>query len=184
MQFTETYLAGSFVIDINLLKDTRGWFSRYFCKEEFAGIGHQKEWLQMNHSFTSKKGALRGMHMQLPPFSEIKMVRCVAGSIFDVIIDLRENSPTLLQWFGSELSAENYRMIYIPEGFAHGFQTLSENCELLYHHSANYRADSEKGFRFNDPVFDIKWPMPITEISEKDSSHLLINNDFKGFKII
>src|SRR6478752_4125211 len=135
MKFTETSLKGSYTIDLNLFKDERGWFARTYCKNEFETIGHAKEWVQLNHSFTKQKGAIRGMHYQLPPFSEIKMVRCIAGAVYDVIIDLRKDSETFLKWFGVELSAENKKMIYIPEGFAHGFQALTNDCELIYHHS-------------------------------------------------
>src|SRR5688572_15692356 len=126
MTFTPTELKGSFVIDLEPFIDDRGWFARFFCKREFESIGHTKEWVQLNHSMTIKKAALRGMHFQVPPFSEIKMVRCISGSVYDVIIDIRKDSDTFLKWFGVELSAENKRMIYIPEGFAHGFQCLTE----------------------------------------------------------
>src|SRR4051812_23417187 len=128
MIFTETTLPGSYTIELEPFTDERGWFARYFCKNEFMQIGHVKDWVQINHSTTYKKGALRGMHYQLPPFSEIKLVRCIAGAVFDVIIDLRKNSSTFLQWVGFELSAKNKRMIYIPQGFAHGFQCLTDHC--------------------------------------------------------
>ena len=121
MIFTETYLRGSYAVDLEPYSDNRGWFARYFCKNEFLKIGHNKEWVQMNHSFTNKAGTIRGMHFQLPPYREIKMVRCIRGKVFDVIIDIRPDSPTFKQWIGVELSAESFRMLYIPEGFAHGF---------------------------------------------------------------
>ena len=113
MDFKETILKGSFVIDLKPYEDERGWFARTFCKDEFAKIGHTKEWVQMNHSFTKQQGTIRGMHYQLPPFSETKLVRCIAGAVFDVIVDIRKNSPTFLQWVGIELSATNKKMIYI-----------------------------------------------------------------------
>ena len=138
MIFTETILKGSYVIELNAFTDERGWFARTYCKKEFNAIGHHDEWVQMNHSVTKNKGAIRGMHFQLPPFSEIKLVRCIAGTVYDVVVDLRKNSATFLQWFGVELSAQNKKMIYIPAGFAHGFQTLSNDCELIYHHSQFY----------------------------------------------
>lgn len=138
MIFTETLLKGSYIIELSAFTDDRGWFARTYCKNEFAAIGHTAEWVQMNHSFTKDKGAIRGMHYQLPPFSEIKMVRCIAGAVYDVIVDLRKDSPTFLQWYGTELSAANKKMLYIPEGFAHGFQTLQNDCELIYHHSQFY----------------------------------------------
>ncbi len=180
MIFLPTALAGSFIVELETFTDERGWFARYYCMEEFREIGHSKEWVQMNHSFSSKPGTIRGMHFQKEPFGEIKLVRCIAGSVFDVIIDLRKNSPTFLHWFGTELSAQNKRSLYIPEGFAHGFQCLSENCELLYHHTAFYKPGAEAGIRYDDPVVSINWPLPVSVISERDISHPLLPNDFKG----
>lgn len=167
-------------MELETFTDERGWFARYYCKEEFREIGHSKEWVQMNHSFSSKQGTIRGMHFQKEPFGEIKLVRCIAGTVFDVIIDLRKNSPTFLHWFGTELSAQNKRSLYIPEGFAHGFQCLSERCELLYHHSEVYQPDAEAGIRYDDPVVSISWPLPVSVISERDISHPLLSNEFKG----
>lgn len=180
MIFTETLLKGSFSIELNAFTDDRGWFARTYCKNEFAAIGHTAEWVQMNHSFTKDKGALRGMHYQLPPFSEIKMVRCIAGAVFDVIVDLRKDSPTFLHWYGTELSAANRKMLYIPEGFAHGFQTLQNDCELIYHHSQFYTPGAEGGIKFDDPKLNITWPLPVTNISERDSRHPLLDENFKG----
>lgn len=180
MIFNPAPLAGSFVIELAPFADERGWFGRYYCKREFEKIGHHKEWVQMNHSASHKKGTLRGMHFQLSPFREIKMVRCIAGSVFDVIIDLRKDSKTYLQWFGVELSAENKKALYIPEGFAHGFQCLTDNCELLYHHSEFYKPEAESGIRYDDPLINISWPLPVTVISTRDAGHPLLNNDFKG----
>ncbi|MEP6726881.1 MAG: dTDP-4-dehydrorhamnose 3,5-epimerase [Bacteroidota bacterium] len=180
MVFTETILKGSFTIELTPFTDNRGWFARTYCKDEFKRIGHTGEWVQMNHSFTSKAGALRGMHYQLPPFTEIKMVRCIAGAVYDVIIDLRKDSATFLQWFGTELSAKNKRMIYIPEGFAHGFQTLTDDCELIYHHTELYMPGAEAGVQYNDPRIGINWPLTPTEISERDKQHPLLNNNFTG----
>lgn len=180
MIFTPTKLSGSFTIELKPFIDNRGWFSRTFCKQTFEQIGHHSEWVQMNHSVTFKKGTVRGMHYQLPPFSEIKMVRCIVGAIYDVIVDIRANSPTYLQWFGTELSANNKKMMYIPEGFAHGFQTLTDDCELIYHHSNFYTPNSEGGLKFNDKSINIDWPLAVTEISERDNSHPLIGANFKG----
>ncbi len=180
MNFEPTSLAGSYVVELTAFTDERGWFARYFCKKEFEAVGHHAEWVQCNHSFTAAKGAIRGMHYQLPPFSEIKLVRCIAGAVYDVIVDLREGSPTFLHWFGQELSAANRRMLYIPEGFAHGFQTLTENCELLYHHSAFYQPGAESGLRYDDPAIGIEWPMPCTLISDRDRLHPFIDKHFKG----
>jgi dTDP-4-dehydrorhamnose 3,5-epimerase len=180
MIFTETSLKGSFTINLNLFEDERGWFARTYCKNEFAAIGFDKEWVQMNHSFTKQKGTVRGMHYQLPPFSEIKLVRCIAGAVYDVIVDLRKDSATFLKWFGTELSAANKKMIYIPEGFAHGFQSLTDNCELIYHHSQFYKPGAEGGIKYNNPRINIKWPEPVTTISDRDNQHPLLDEHFKG----
>ena len=179
MKFIPTILNGSFTIQLDPINDERGWFARYFCKKEFSTIGHNKEWVQMNHSFSLKKGTLRGMHFQKPPYSEIKLVRCIQGSVFDVIIDLRKDSPTFLKWFGTELSAENKLMMYIPEGFAHGFQTLEDNSGLLYMHTAYYSPEAEDGLRYNDPQVNISWPLEISEISMRDTNHDLLEK-FNG----
>jgi dTDP-4-dehydrorhamnose 3,5-epimerase len=180
MTFTPTGLEGSYVIDLTPYRDERGWFARFYCKTEFAAIGHTKEWVQMNHSFNREKGALRGLHYQQPPFREIKVVRCIAGSIYDVIIDLRKGSASFLQGFAVELSAENKKMLYIPEGFAHGFQVLSENTELIYLHSEYYTPGAEGGLRFDDPGLRIAWPLPVTILSERDAAHPLLTDQFKG----
>ena len=180
MIFTEPNLKGSFVIDLTPFQDERGWFARTFCKDEFAKIGHSKEWVQMNHSFTKQQGTIRGRHYQLPPFSEIKMVRCIAGAVFDVIVDIRKDSPTFLQWFGIELSATNKKMIYIPEGFAHGFQSLSDNVELIYHHSEMYQPGVEGALKYNDPKLNINWKLEVTNISERDKQHNFLTEDFIG----
>ena len=182
MKFTATPLAGSFIVDLDLFSDDRGWFVRTFCKKEFEQIGHNKEWVQLNHSFTKNKGSLRGMHFQFPPHSEIKMVRCIAGAVYDVIIDIRQGSPTFLQWFGTELSAANKKMMYIPEGFAHGFQTLTGNCELIYHHTSFYTPGAEGGIRYDDTRVGIKWKEPIVEISARDKEHPYLDHSFKGIK--
>jgi dTDP-4-dehydrorhamnose 3,5-epimerase len=180
MIFTPAPLKGSYIIDITPFSDSRGWFARTYCKKEFEEIGHTKEWVQLNHSFTKKKGAIRGMHYQIPPYSEIKMVRCIAGRVYDVIVDIRKDSPTFLQWFGTELSATNKKMLYIPEGFAHGFQTMTDDCELIYHHSAFFTSGAEGGISYNDAAVHIKWPLAITDLSERDSNHPLLDATFKG----
>jgi dTDP-4-dehydrorhamnose 3,5-epimerase len=180
MKFEETILSGSFIVDINPVSDNRGWFSRFFCKEEFLKIGHEKEWVQMNHSFTVNKGTIRGMHFQYDPFKETKMVKCVKGCVYDVIVDLRYNSATFLKWFAIELSENNSTMIYIPEGFAHGFQTLTDECSLIYFHTEIYKPGSENGLRFNDVKLDINWPLEVSTVSERDLSHSLLDEKFKG----
>ncbi len=182
MKFEETHLSGSFIVDVDCMKDDRGWFARTYCKDEFKQIGFNKEWVQLNHSYTKKKGAVRGMHFQKFPFMEIKLVRCIAGKITDAIIDLREGSSTFLQYYQIELSAENKKMIYIPHGFAHGFQCLTNDCELLYHHSEYYKPGYEDGIRHNDPILTIDWKIDITDISERDLKHPLLDNSFRGLK--
>src|ERR1700738_4939954 len=176
MNFSETILPGSYVIDVKPFNDERGSFTRYFCKDEFKVIGHDMEWVQLNHSFNQKKGLLRGLHFQLPPYREIKMVKCISGRIFDVIVDLRKNSPRFLSWFGLELSAENKKMLYIPEGFAHGFQCLEDNCELIYHHTEYYQPGFESGIRYNDPKIGIAWPLSVSVISDRDLGHELLDH--------
>jgi dTDP-4-dehydrorhamnose 3,5-epimerase len=180
MTFTPAGLQGAYVIDLKPFSDDRGWFARYYCKNEFSEIGHQKEWVQMNHSVNYRKGTLRGMHFQVPPYSEIKMVRCIAGAVYDVIVDIRKDSSTFLHWFGIELSAVNKKMLYIPEGFAHGFQTIEDNSELIYHHSEFYKPGAESGLRYNDPAINLQWPMAVTVLSDRDAAHPLLDNNFKG----
>ncbi|MBP6431263.1 MAG: dTDP-4-dehydrorhamnose 3,5-epimerase [Ferruginibacter sp.] len=180
MIFAETKLKGCYVIELKPFADDRGWFARTFCKEEFEKIGHYKEWVQLNHSFTKQKGSIRGMHYQVPPFAEIKLVRCIAGGVVDVVVDIRKNSPTFLQWIKVELSTQNKNMIYIPEGFAHGFQTLTDDVELIYHHSNFYKPNVEAGLNFMDAKLNINWPLPITNISDKDKQHKYITEDFLG----
>ena len=134
----------------------------------------------MNHSWNKIAGTIRGMHFQIPPYQEIKLIRCVRGSVLDVIVDLRKYSPTFLQHFTVELSAENKKMIYVPEDFAHGFQALEDDSELIYHHTEYYTPDADRGLRFDDPSLNIKWPLPPVMLSEKDKSYKLIDNTFKG----
>lgn len=180
MTFSPTPLKGSYIINLTPFSDERGWFARTYCENEFREIGHAEKWVQMNHSCTTKKGTVRGMHYQLPPFREIKMVRCIRGKAFDVIIDIRKDSATFLQWFGVELSPEAMNMLYIPVGFAHGFQTLSDNSEMIYHHSEFYTPGAEGGIKYNDPAVNIKWPLEVTSISERDLNHPGLTEKFKG----
>ena len=183
MKFIETKLKGCYVIEVITHKDSRGWFSRTYCKDEFHEINHYKEWVQINHSFTTEKGIIRGMHFQLSPFAETKLIRCISGSIYDVAVDLRKNSNTFLKWFGIELSVENKKMILIPEGFAHGFQTLTDNCELIYHHSNFYTPNSEGGIKYDDPLVGINWPLKKAGISEKDNQYEYLEENFKGISL-
>ena len=180
MTFTATPLAGAWSIDLKPFSDERGWFARYYCKNEFQAIGHSKEWVQMNQSVSYAEGTLRGLHFQHPPFREIKLVRCIAGAVYDVIVDLRPGSSTFLQWFGTELSATNDRMLYIPEGFAHGFQTLAKDSALLYHHTEFYAPGAEGGLRYDDPALGVNWPLPVAVISERDAQHPYVDKNFKG----
>jgi dTDP-4-dehydrorhamnose 3,5-epimerase len=180
MIFHKTSLSNAFLIAPEPRTDERGSFERYYCRKDFEKIGHQKDWVQLNHSITRSKGSIRGMHFQLPPFREIKLVKCVKGKVFDVIVDLRKDSPTFLHHFGAELSEQNHLMMYIPEGFAHGFQTLEEDCHLIYHHSEYFTPGAESGLRYNDPALEIQWPLPVSVISERDRQHTLIDDHFKG----
>jgi dTDP-4-dehydrorhamnose 3,5-epimerase len=182
MLFHETLLKGAYTIELTPFSDDRGLFARTFCKREFAAIGHQKEFVQFNHSRSNFQGTLRGMHYQRAPYAEIKLIRCIRGSVLDVIIDLRPQSPTFLQHIGVELSAENMRMIYVPEGFAHGFQTLEDQTELIYHHTSFYAPEHEGGIRYDDPRINIQWPLEVTVISEKDQKHPFISDSFVGFE--
>lgn len=180
MQFHTTPLSGAYSISLEPFVDERGLFARTFCQKEFAAIGHEKDFVQFNHSRNIHKGTIRGLHFQGPPHAEIKLIRCIRGAVFDVLVDARPESPTFLQHFGIELSAENMLMIYIPEGFAHGFQTLEDETELIYHHTAFYTPGVESGLKFDDPSLGIDWPLPPTVISKKDQNNPSINQVFAG----
>lgn len=168
MRFIETPLAGAFVIDIEPMHDERGFFARTWCRQEFAAHGLHTATEQMSISFNRRKGTLRGMHFQMPPHEETKLVQCVRGSIYDVIVDLRKTSVTFAKWFGIELTSENRRMLYIPQGFAHGFLTLEDDAEVSYRMSQKYVPEAARGFRWNDPAFGIVWPEEVEMISERD----------------
>lgn len=180
MKFVETPLGGAFVVTPEPFKDDRGFFARVFCKNEFKEIGLDVGFVQINHSKNNKAGTLRGIHYQNPPFSENKLVRCIHGSAFDVIVDIRKGSSTFLKHFHIELSSENMKMLFIPEGFAHGFITLAQNTEILYHHTSFYAPGYEAAIKYDDPALDIQWPMPPKVISERDKNHSFITNQFKG----
>ena len=168
MIFTELALRGAYVVDIDRREDERGFFARSFCREEFARHGLSTEISQCNVSFNHRKGTLRGMHYQIPPKSEAKTVRCTRGTVYDVIVDLRDGSPTWGQWISVNLSENNSRMLYIPEGFAHGFQTLEDDSELFYQMFAPYSPEHARGARWDDPALRIDWPLPDLIISERD----------------
>ena len=184
MKIKPTSLQDAFIIELEPFKDDRGLFARVFCQNELLDILHGKNIVQINHSLTRQKGALRGMHFQYPPKAEIKMVKCLRGSVFDVMIDMRSDSSTFLGWHGERLSAENMKMMYIPEGFSHGFQTLEQNSELLYLHTEFYSPEHEGGVRYNDPKVGIKWPLEVTEISHKDEIYPLLTQDFGGIQLL
>jgi dTDP-4-dehydrorhamnose 3,5-epimerase len=168
MIFTETDLKDAYIIDLEQKHDHRGFFARTFCAKDFEEHGLKPTVAQCNLSFNHVKGTLRGMHYQITPAAETKLVRCTQGAIYDVIIDMRPESPTFLQHIGVELSAENHRALYVPEMFAHGYQTLTDEAEVVYQVSEFYTPGYERGLRFDDPFFNIQWPVEITEISEKD----------------
>ncbi len=183
MKAKSTTLNNSYVLEFETFEDKRGLFTRTYCQRELQKIGHKQNIVQVNISMTGKKGSIRGMHFQLPPKSEVKIVRCIKGAVYDVIIDVRAKSPTFLQWFGETLTVENKKMMYIPKGFAHGFQTLDENSELLYFHTEFFSPECEAGIRFDDPVLAIKWPLPVTDVSKKDKSHQLLSIDYRGIEL-
>ena len=175
MEFARTRLADARVIDLQRHEDSRGFFARTFCAQEFAEAGLATGFVQHSQSYNRARGTLRGMHFQLAPHREVKLVRCIAGAIFDVIIDLRPDSPSYLQWEGFELSAGNGRTLYVPEGFAHGFQTLADDTHVLYAISRPYAPEAAAGVRHDDPAFGIAWPLPVAAISEKDAAWPLVD---------
>lgn len=174
MHFIPTKLEGAHIIDIDKREDDRGFFARTFCQNEFQEHGLNPSVAQCNMSFTRHCGSIRGMHYQTGDAAEAKLIRCVKGSIHDVIVDLRPNSSTYLQHVGVELSASNYRSLYVPEGFAHGFQTLTDDVEVAYQVSSFYTPGQEQGLRHDDPALGIQWPLSVTTISEKDASWPLL----------
>ncbi len=171
MIFTETKLKGAFIIEIKKLEDERGFFGRAWCHNEFKEHGLNPNICQINTSYTKKKGTIRGLHYQVDPYQETKFIRCTRGRIFDVIIDLRPGSPTFMQWIGNELSSDSYKMVYVPEYFAHGILSLEDNSEVYYPVSQFYTPGAERGIRWNDPAFNIQWPVKVEIVSEKDNSH-------------
>ena len=171
MIFTETRLQGAVVVDLEPIADGRGFFARSWCRKEFEKNGLNTDLAQCNLSFNHRKGTVRGMHFQLAPYREVKLVRCIRGAIYDVIIDLRKDSVTFKSWIGVELSADNRTMLYVPEGFAHGYQTLVDNSEVFYQTTQFYHPDAERGCRWNDPAFGIQWPLEVTQISHKDTNY-------------
>jgi dTDP-4-dehydrorhamnose 3,5-epimerase len=180
--FINTPLEGLTLIQRKMNEDNRGFFSRFFCSEEYAALGLTENIVQINHTKTIRGGTVRGLHFQRPPHSEIKIVSCVRGEVFDVVVDIRKGSKTFLQWHGETLSEDNYRSLFIPRGFAHGFQALGNDCELIYLHSAPYQQSSEGALNVSDPRLSISWPLSIVDLSERDSSHSFISDDFEGLE--
>jgi dTDP-4-dehydrorhamnose 3,5-epimerase len=175
-----TPLRGLHVVQRRRLQDTRGFLSRMFCAEELAAAGFVRPVAQINHTLTRQRGAVRGMHFQYPPHAEDKFVSCLRGAVFDVAVDLRRDSPTFMQWHAEHLSADNQRSLLIPQGFAHGFQALCEDCELLYLHSAPYAPMAEGALNVREPALAIAWPLPITDLSPRDAAHPLVGTSFTG----
>ncbi len=176
MKFTETPLKGAYQIDIEELADARGFFARSFCARSFAEHGLNPAIVQSSISFNHRKGTLSGMHLQVAPACETKLVRCTAGAIWDVMVDMRPDSPTYLQHFATELSASNRRAVYIPQMFAHGYLTLTDNTEIFYSMSEFYTPETARGYRYDDPAFAIDWPAPVEVISQKDTAWPLIGD--------
>lgn len=178
--FLSTPLAGLTLVQRKAIEDHRGFLSRFYCADEFRKSGFSKPILQINHTLTCRKGAVRGLHFQYPPFAETKLVSCLQGEIFDVAVDLRRGSPTFMHWHSVILSARSRQSLLIPEGFAHGLQTLTEECELIYLHTAAHHPESEGALNIADPKLDIAWPLAISEISEKDRNHKFVEQSFQG----
>ena len=183
MKIHATPLDGLWVAKTTPHTDSRGQFSRLYCENELGDLIGSRKIVQINHSRTSAIGAVRGMHFQMPPNAEMKLVRCLRGRIWDVAVDLRQNSPTFLQWHAEELSIENNRMMVIPEGFAHGFQVLELDSELIYFHTSFYTPGAEGGLKFDDPMLSITWPLKPVDLSVRDLSHPKINRNFKGIAL-
>ncbi len=170
MKFEETRLKGAYLVSLEERSDDRGFFARAFCRDEFEALGLNQTIAQSNLAYTKRRGTLRGMHYQVPPYAEVKLIRCTRGAIFDVMVDLRPESETFGQWFGAELTADNRRMLYVPESFGHGYLSLTDDVEVFYHVSAPYAPGAESGFRYDDPRFGIEWPIDIEVVSDKDRS--------------
>lgn len=178
--FIPTPVNGLTMVQRKAIEDHRGFLSRFYCADEFREAGISKTVVQINQTLTRQKGAVRGLHFQHPPYAEIKLVSCLKGEIYDVAVDLRRDSPTFLHSHGEILSATNRKSLLIPEGFAHGFQALTEDCELIYLHTASYYAEAEGALNVTDPRLNIAWPLPIGDLSARDRNHPFIKSDFQG----
>ena len=182
LNIIKTNFKDLYIIEPDSFKDERGAFSRVFCEDELKDIFHFNI-KQINHSITKEKGTVRGLHFQYEPYAEIKMVKCIKGRVLDVVVDIRKNSPTFLQYSTVELTEQNQKMIYIPKGFAHGFQTLEDNTELLYLHSSIYTPSDEGALNIIDPTLKIKWPLDIINLSKRDENHPFLTNEFEGIAL-
>lgn len=183
MNISKTSLSGLSVVETTPNIDSRGKFARLYCANELSNLIGTRKIAHINHSITSEVGAIRGIHFQIAPHAEMKLVRCLRGRVWDVVVDIRQNSATFLQWHAEVLSAANNRMVVIPEGFAHGFQTLEPNSELLYLHTDFYAPEAEGGLNFNDPLLNIDWPLKPTDLSPRDRMHAHIDITFKGIAL-
>jgi dTDP-4-dehydrorhamnose 3,5-epimerase len=181
--FQDTPLPGLKLVQRKPIEDARGFFARFYCADEFCAVGQAKSIAQINHTFTHNRGVVRGLHFQHPPHAEVKIVSCLRGTVFDVAVDLRVDSPTYLHWHGEILSAENHRSLLIPEGYAHGFQSISTDCELLYLHTAPFHPEAEGALNVADPALAIAWPLPVFELSERDRAHPFIDTNFSGIHL-
>lgn len=177
----ETPLADLILVQRQRMEDVRGFFSRFFCAAELAAAGFATPIAQINHTFTMRRGSIRGLHYQKVPHAEVKFISCMRGEIFDAAVDIRAGSPTYLKWHAEILSADNSRSLLVPKGFARGFQTLTDDCELIYLHSQPYAAGSEGGLNATDPALRIHWPLPFTDISQRDAAHPLLSSGSSGF---
>jgi dTDP-4-dehydrorhamnose 3,5-epimerase len=182
-QVLDTPLSGLKIVERSRQSDARGFFARMFCFEELRAAGWSKPIAQINQTLTRLPGAVRGLHFQLPPHAEMKLVNCIRGEVWDVAVDLRRGSPTFLNWFGIQLSADNGRAFLIPEGFAHGFQALAPDSELIYFHSCAYDPASEGALHVEEPLVAVKWPQPIAELSERDRAHPMLAPSFQGISV-
>jgi dTDP-4-dehydrorhamnose 3,5-epimerase len=183
MKFHPTQIAGVLVVETAPLIDQRGAFARWFCEEELRSVMNNRRIAQVNYSRTSRAGALRGFHYQRAPHAETKLIRCLKGRVFDVAVDLRQGSPTFLRWHAEELTPANWRMLIIPEGCAHGFQAMEADSDLLYLHTASYAPNAEGGVRLDDSRIGVLWPMPVADISKRDSSFPVLDAGFAGISV-
>ena len=183
MKLRSTPLSGLIIVETAPIPDERGSFERLFCRGELTELHPDLHWSQINLSRTRRQGTIRGMHFQQPPFAEAKLIRCLRGRVFDVAVDLREGSPTFLHWHAVELVEDEAQQVYIPEGFAHGFQTLTQDVELLYMHTMPWSREHEGRLRYDDPQLAIDWPLPAAQVSDKDGTAPLLDSRFEGIRL-